>query len=89
MDGASITRLNVLTWHLYNEYPYATDDPGGILESAERAICRAAAEISGLTPEHFEFSADCINGVEYTLTSFEKEAEEGLRRFAELAKEAD
>ena len=80
MDGASITRLNVLTWHLYNEYPYGTDDPGGILESAEHAICRAAAEIAGLTAEMFDFILAHID---------HEVAYEQVRRFAELAKEAD
>ena len=80
MDGASITRLNVLTWYLYNEYPYAADDPGGILESAERAICRAAAEISGL------LAWKVSDMVEQASLEDDRQA---LMRFAELAKEAD
>ena len=83
MDGASITRLNVLTWHLYNEYPYATDDPGGILESAERAICRAAAEISGLRVAQPWKVSDMVERASL------EDDRQALMRFAELAKEAD
>jgi hypothetical protein len=50
------------------------------LEKWERAICRAAAEITGLTPE---VAQEAINGLGH---GFE---DEGLilRRFAELAEE--
>jgi hypothetical protein len=49
-------------------------------EEAERAICRAAAEITGLTPE---VAQEAINGLGH---GFEDEALI-LRRFAELAEE--
>lgn len=82
-----IERLNDLVREIEGDYPYQPDAEEETVLDAERAICRTAAEISGLTPGRAEFSADCIGGVEYALTSFDEEAEEGLRRFAELAKE--
>jgi hypothetical protein len=58
------------------------DNPVGTREAYERAICRAAAEITGLRPE-LAYAGSLAADQEWET----RDASGPLRRFAELARE--